>query len=50
LFLLGGVANVIMLPAPAWFSAADLLFAHLPAAWLGSTLAARSVGRGASGA
>lgn len=47
LFLLGGIANVIMLPAPVWFSAADLLLAYLPAAWLGNTLAARSFRRGA---
>lgn len=39
LFLLGGIANVIMLPAPAWFSAADLLLAYLPTAWLGKALA-----------
>jgi len=45
-FLLGGIASVIMLPAPAWFSALDLLLAYLPAAWLGQALAARSqVGR-----
>ena len=47
LFLLGGIANVHMLPAPAWFSAVDLLLAYLPAAWLGNTLAARSFRRGA---
>lgn len=41
LFLLGGVASVAMLPAPAWFSAADLLMAYLPAAWLGQVWAAR---------
>lgn len=41
LFLLGGIANVIMLPAPAWFSAVDLLLAYLPAAWLGQILAER---------
>ncbi len=39
LFLLGGIANVFMLPAPVWFSAADLLLAYLPAAWLGQTIA-----------
>lgn len=50
LFLLGGIANVLMLPAPAWFSAADLLLAYLPAAWLGYTLAARSSRPGASDA
>lgn len=42
LFLLGGIANVIMLPAPMWFSAVDLLFAYLPAAWLGQAWADRS--------
>jgi hypothetical protein len=41
LFLLGGIANVVMLPAPVWFSAMDLLLAYLPAAWLGQVLAAR---------
>lgn len=46
LFLLGGIANVIMLPGPAWFSAVDLLLAYLPTAWIGQALAARSkVGR-----
>lgn len=35
LFLMGGVANVFMLPGPAWFSAVDLLLAYLPMAWLG---------------
>jgi hypothetical protein len=42
LFLLGGIANVTMLPSPAWFSAVDLLFAYLPTAWLGQALAARA--------
>jgi TRAP-type mannitol/chloroaromatic compound transport system permease large subunit len=50
LFLLGGIANVLMLPAPAWFSALDLLLAYLPAAWLGNALAVRGFGRGASDA
>lgn len=39
LFLLGGIAAVAMLPAPVWFSALDLVFAYLPAAWLGRWLA-----------
>jgi hypothetical protein len=43
-FLLGGIANVVLLPAPLWFSAADLLLAYLPAAWLGQFLARRSSG------
>jgi hypothetical protein len=41
-FLLGGIANVVLLPAPLWFSAVDLLLAYLPAAWLGQWLAGRS--------
>lgn len=40
-FLAGGIANVIMLPAPLWFSVVDLVFAYLPAAWLGQALATR---------
>lgn len=39
LFLLGGIANVAMLPAPLWFSALDLLLAYAPPAWLGYRLA-----------
>lgn len=50
LFLLGGIANTFMLPAPAWFVAADLLLAYLPAAWLGQTLAKLMSGRATSGA
>jgi hypothetical protein len=42
LFLLGGIANVFLLPAPAWFCAVDLLLAYLPAAWLGQSLVARA--------
>lgn len=41
LFLLGGIANVAMLPSPVWFSAVDLIFAYLPAAWIGQALANR---------
>lgn len=41
LFLLGGIANVVLLPAPLWFSVLDLLLAYLPAAWLGQALARR---------
>lgn len=39
LFLLGGIANVVMLPAPTWFEAVDLLLAYAPFAWLGHRLA-----------
>lgn len=38
LFLLGGIANVVMLPTPLWFGALDLVLAYLPAAWLGHRL------------
>lgn len=44
LFLLAGITNAILLPAPAWFIAVDLLLAYLPAAWLGQALASR-IGR-----
>ena len=33
-FLLGGVANVLMLPSPWWFTLVDLSLAYLPMAWL----------------
>jgi len=33
-FLAGGVAAALMLPAPAWFIATDLVLAYLPMAWL----------------
>ena len=50
LFLLGGIANTFMLPAPAWFVAADLLLAYVPAAWLGQALVKRLSRGSASGA
>jgi hypothetical protein len=40
-FLLGGIANVILLPAPAWFCIIDLVLAYLPAAWLAQAMANR---------
>lgn len=40
-FLVGGVTNALMLPAPLWFIAVDLLGAYLPMGWLGARLAAR---------
>lgn len=39
-FLLGGIASVVMLPAPLWFSTLDLLLAYLPMAWLGHRVVA----------
>lgn len=34
IFLAGGISASFMIPAPAWFIAADLLLAYLPMAWL----------------
>ena len=42
LFFAGGIANVMMLPSPAWFIAIDLVFAYFPMAYLGWKLAGRS--------
>lgn len=38
LFLLGGIANAMMLSAPGWFTAVDLIGAYLPMAWIGGRL------------
>ena len=35
-FLLGGVAVSLMLPAPVWFITLDLVTAYIPMAWLAS--------------
>ena len=40
-FLCGGVAASLMVPAPTWFIALDLLAAYLPMAWLGTKIGAR---------
>ena len=39
LFLIGGIANVMMMPSPLWFSVLDLAVAYLPMAYLGGRLA-----------
>lgn len=44
LFLAGGIAASFMIPAPAWFIAADLLLSYLPMAWLATQVAKRFVG------
>ena len=38
-FLLGGIAAVVMINAPLWFEATDLILAYIPMAWLGWKLA-----------
>lgn len=40
-FLLGGIAAALMIPAPAWFVAADLLIAYIPMAWIGWKLSGK---------
>ncbi|MES2619594.1 MAG: hypothetical protein V4615_01995 [Bacteroidota bacterium] len=43
-FLIGGIANVFMLPSPLWFTITDLALAYFPMAFLGGWLAARTKG------
>lgn len=38
LFLIGGIVACVMIPAPAWFMAVDLLLAYIPMAWLGGKM------------
>lgn len=38
IFFVGGLINVIMLPAPLWFEALDLIVAYVPMAWLASKM------------
>lgn len=40
-FLAGGIAASVMIPAPAWFKALDLVVAYLPMAWLGLSIVNR---------
>ena len=40
-FLCGGIAAGVMIPAPAWFIAVDLVAAYLPMAWLGVQIGSR---------
>ena len=39
LFFLGGIAAAIMLRAPMWFTAVDLVLAYIPMGYLGGKLA-----------
>jgi hypothetical protein len=38
LFLVGGIANSLMIPAHTWFIVMDLILAYIPMAWLGYKL------------
>ena len=37
-FLLGGIAANVMIPAPFWFKAVDLIFAYIPSSLIGARL------------
>lgn len=39
--LFGGIAASFMIPAPAWFIAADLVLAYLPMSWLAIQIGSR---------
>lgn len=41
IFLVGGILNVIALPAPLWFNVLDLLVAYLPMGWLAYKLGSK---------
>ncbi|MEM7655149.1 MAG: hypothetical protein AAF399_03400 [Bacteroidota bacterium] len=38
-FLAGGIANLFLIPGPAWFAVLDVVVAYLPMGWLGGTFA-----------
>lgn len=38
-FMIGGIANIFILPSPLWFTILDLAGAYIPMAWLGGLLA-----------
>jgi|ERR1041385_930209 hypothetical protein len=40
-FLIGGIANVFMIPSPAWFNALDLMVAYIPMAYMAGKLVER---------
>lgn len=37
--MLGGIIAALMIPAPLWFEAVDLIFAYIPTAWIAGKLA-----------
>jgi len=42
IFLAGGIANVMMLPSPLWFTMLDLVVAYIPMAYLGGKFGNRN--------
>jgi len=41
-FLIGGIINTFMLPAPTWFITVDLLLAYIPMAWLAQKISIKN--------
>ncbi|MBC7884688.1 MAG: hypothetical protein H7X99_04395 [Saprospiraceae bacterium] len=41
-FILGGIANVVMLPSPIWFTILDVVVAYIPMAYIGGKLALKA--------
>lgn len=41
-FLVGGISNVFMIPAPTWFIVLDLLVAYIPMAYIGGKIVGQS--------
>lgn len=41
-FLAGGIANILMLPSPLWFTIVDLVGAYLPVAFIAGKLSSPS--------
>lgn len=41
-FFVGGVASVLMLPSPMWYTLVDLVGAYIPMAYIGGKLAVRT--------
>jgi hypothetical protein len=41
-FLVGGIANVLLLPSPIWFTALDIILAYIPIAYLAGYLITRN--------
>ena len=40
-FLIGGIANIMMLPSPMWFNVLDITVAYIPMAYFGYKLGKR---------
>lgn len=37
-FLIGGIANLFLIPGPTWFAIVDLVGAYIPMGWIGGRL------------